>query len=156
MNNIELKLQNLDIALPEAASPAANYVPYVIDEELVYISGQLPISKGKILFTGKLGESISIEDAQKAARLCVLNILSQLNKALDGDLTRVKQCIKLGIFVNASGDFSDHAIVGNGGSNILVDILGNAGKHARFAVGANSLPFNVPVEIDAIFKIKKS
>lgn len=153
MNDISSKLQELNITLPNAAPPAANYVPYMINENLVYISGQLPILDGELAYKGKVGESISIAEATKAAELCVLNILSQLNQAVEGNLDKVKQCLKLGIFVNSVTDFKEHAIVGNGGSDILVKILGDAGKHARFAVGANSLPFDVPVEIDAIFKI---
>lgn len=153
MSNIELKLEELGIELPDAAAPAANYLPYLVEDNLVYISGQLPMLNGEILLKGKLGDNVSIEEGQKAAKLCVLNILSQLKKAVGGNLDNVVQCLKLGIFVNSTSDFTDHAKVGNGGSNILVEILGDAGKHARFAMGANSLPFGVPVEIDAVFKI---
>lgn len=154
MNNIELRLRELDVELPEVAGAAANYVPFVIDQNLVYISGQLPILNGDIIYTGKLGESISIPDAKKAARLCALNILSQIKQALGGDLSRIKKCIKLGIFINATSDFYEHPQVGNGASDLLVEILGDVGKHSRFAMGAGSLPFNVPVEIDAVFRIK--
>jgi len=151
--SVEARLSELNITLPEAAAPAANYVPYLVDEKTVYISGQLPMAEGQIAFKGKVGESISEDDAVQAAKLCAINILAQLKAAI-GDLEKVEKCLKLEIFVNATNDYTDHPKVGNGASNLIVDVLGDAGKHSRFAMGAGSLPFGVPVEIGATFKIK--
>jgi enamine deaminase RidA (YjgF/YER057c/UK114 family) len=149
--NIEENLKKAGITLPVAAAPAANYVAYLVSDDTVYISGQLPIENGKIAYEGKVGKDVDIQTAQKAARACAINILAQLKAALNGDLSKVKQCAKLGIFVNAIDTFKDHAQVGNGASDLIVEILEEKGKHARAAVGSSSLPFGVPVEIDAIF-----
>ena len=151
--NIENKLKELNINLPKAALPAANYVPYLVDNKTIYISGQLPIQDGKIAYQGKIGNNLTEEDGIAAARLCAINILAQL-QAASGNLSNVKQCLKLEIFVNAIDDYADHPKIGNGASDLIVAILGEAGKHSRFAMGAASLPFNVPVEIGAVFKLK--
>ncbi len=153
-NNIEKKLQELGIAIPQALTPVANYVPFVKSANQVFISGQLPIENGEVKYVGKLGEGISIEDGKKAARICALNILANLKNACDGDLDKVVRCVKLGIFVNATPEFTDHPAVGNGASDLMVEIFGDKGKHARFAMGAGSLPRGVSVEIDAVFEIK--
>lgn len=152
---IQKKLEPLGLELPEPAKPAATYDPFVIVDNMVYISGQLPMYKGEIRYQGKVGESISLEDAIKAAELCGLNIVSQLSNAVDGDMSRVKRCVKVGGFVNAVPDFKDHPKVINGVSELLIHLFGNAGRHARFAVGAGSLPFGVAVEVDAIFEISE-
>lgn len=154
MSNIEQKLQSLGITLPTPAAPVANYVGFVKSGNTVFISGQLPLENGKLQFIGKVGTEISADDAKKAARLCAINILAQLKVACDGDLERAVRCIKLGIFVNGEANFKDHPAVANGASDLMVEVLGDAGKHARAAVGSGSLPFGVSVEVDAIFEIK--
>lgn len=153
MSDIATTLHNLGIALPEATRSAGNYVGYVRQGDLVFISGQIPISDGEPQFVGKVPDHISIEEAAEAARLCGINILAQLNAACEGDLNRVGRCVKLGGFVNAGPDFSSQPTVINGCSDLMVAVFGDRGRHARFAVGASSLPFNVAVEVDAIFEI---
>ena len=147
-----LKKLNIEIAKPIA--PVANYVGFNISGNQVFISGQLPIENSKMKYIGKVGKDISIEDAKKAAKLWVINIISQLNAALDEDLEKVGKCVKLGVFVNCQDDFTKHPEVANGASDLMVDIFEDKGRHSRFAVGVGSLPFGVSVEIDAIFEIK--
>lgn len=154
MSKIEAKLSSLGISLPTPAAPVANYVGFVKSGNTVFVSGQLPIEAGKMQFVGKVGSEISAEDAKKAARLCAINILAQLKVACEGDLERVTKCVKLGIFVNGEANFKDHPAVANGASDLMVEVLGDAGKHARAAVGSGSLPFGVSVEVDAIFEVK--
>lgn len=149
---VEARLQEAGIELPAAAAPAANYVPYVMTGNQLFVSGQLPIIEGGESFTGKVGDDAGVETAQRAARACAINILAQAKSAL-GDLERIEQCIKLGGFVNAVPDFTDHPEVINGASNLMVDALGDKGRHARFAVGCGSLPRNVLVEVDAVFAV---
>lgn len=150
---LESKLQALGYELPEVAAPAANYVPYVVSGNLVYVSGQIPFLNGQNMHLGRVGEDLDIEQGVKAAEACALNILAQVNEAVGGDWSRVKQCIKLGGFVNCTPEFTDQPLVINGASNLIGELMGDAGKHARFAVGAPSLPLGVAVEIDAIFEI---
>ncbi|MFP4313090.1 MAG: RidA family protein [Alphaproteobacteria bacterium] len=152
--DIHAKLKDLGYELPQAASPAANYVPYVISGKHIFVAGQIPFLNGQKMHMGKLGDNLQIEDGQEAARACALNILGQVNAAVTGDWSRVKKCVKLGAFVNCTPDFNDHPAVVNGASDLIVAVLGDAGKHARFAVGAPSLPLGVAVEIDAIFEIE--
>ncbi len=154
MSKIEEKLSELGIELPTPAAPVANYVGFVKSGNCVFVSGQLPLEAGKLQFVGKVGSEISAEDAKKAARLCAINILAQLKVACEGDLQRVMKCVKLGIFVNGEANFKDHPAVANGASDLMVEVLGDAGKHARAAVGSGSLPFGVSVEVDAIFEIR--
>ena len=154
MNIIEEKLNNLNIVLPSAPKPAANYIPYVITNNLVFIAGQVPFENGEIKQTGKVGDNIDINTAKNIARICGLNVISVLKDALNGDLSRVTKCVKLGIFVSSTNDFHNQPEVANGASDLMVEIFGDKGKHARFAVGTNSLPRNVPVEVDAIFEFK--
>lgn len=154
MSKIEEKLKSLGIELPTPAAPVANYVGFVKSGNVVFVSGQLPLEAGKLQFVGKVGSEISAEDAKKAARLCAINLLAQVKQACDGDLERVVRCVKLGIFVNGDANFKDHPAVANGASDLMVEVLGDAGKHARAAVGSGSLPFGVAVEVDAIFEIK--
>jgi enamine deaminase RidA (YjgF/YER057c/UK114 family) len=148
------KLKSLRINLPTPAAPVANYVGFVKSGNQVFVSGQLPLENGELKYVGKVGSKISVDDAKKAARLCAINILAQLNSACDGNLDRVVSCIKLGVFVNGDADFTDHPLVANGASDLMVEVLGDAGKHARAAVGSGSLPRGVCVEVDAIFEIK--
>ncbi|MBT3701746.1 MAG: RidA family protein, partial [Alphaproteobacteria bacterium] len=129
------------------------YVPYVISGNLVYVSGQVPVVDGEVKFKGKVGDDVDVATAAQAARACALNIIAQVKAACDGDLDRVNRCIRLGGFINATADFTEQPQVINGASDLLVEIFGDAGRHARFAVGAGSLPLGVAVEIDAIFEI---
>ena len=152
-NKINQKLEELSIKLPQPIAPVANYVPFVKSGNQIFISGQLPIENGEVKFVGKLGENISIEEGQKAARLCAINILANLKIACDGNLDKVIKCVKLGIFVNAAADFTNHPIVANGASDLMVEVFEDQGKHSRFAMGAGSLPRGVAVEVDAIFEI---
>ncbi len=150
---IDARLKELGITLPAAATPAANYVPTVQSGKLVYIAGQIPLEGGQTKFVGKLGKDVSLEDGQKSARLCALNILAHLRNACGGDLDRVKRCVRVGGFVNCLPEFVDQPQVINGASDLLVAVFGDAGKHARAAVGVASLPRGVSVEVDAIFEI---
>lgn len=150
---IEARLKELGVTLPAAPTPAANYVPAVRSGDLLFIAGQLPIEGGKPAYLGKLGADVTIENGQKSARLCAVNILAQVKAALDGDLDRVKRCVRVGGFVNATPDFTDHATVINGASDLLVQVLGDAGKHARAAVGCGSLPRGAATEVEAVFEV---
>lgn len=155
MSDIKTKLKALGFTLPAAAAPAANYVPYVVSGNQIFVAGQIPFLNGEKMHMGRLGDGLEIEDGQKAAQACALNILAQVNAAVDGDWSRVVRCVKLGAFVSCKPDFTDHPAVVNGASDLMVEVMGDAGKHARFAVGAPSLPLGVAVEIDAIFEIKE-
>ncbi|MDJ1638658.1 RidA family protein [Rhizobium rhizogenes] len=152
-NAIEGRLKELGIVLPQAAAPAANYVPYVISGNLLYLSGQLPAENGKVGVTGHLGKDVDVAGGQRAAELCAINILAQAKAALDGDLSRIKRLIKLNGFVASVPEFVEQHLVINGASNLLANVLGEAGKHARAAVGMAALPLNAAVEIDAILEI---
>ena len=154
MNSIDQKIADLGLTLPEAAAPVANYVPYVKSGNLVYISGQ--VSKiGDNAIGGRLGEGLTVEQGQEAAKLSALNLIAQIKAACDGDLTRVKRIVKLGGFVQAlpTATGADIPKVINGCSDIMVAVFGDKGRHARFAVSAPSLPLDVAVEIDAIVEI---
>lgn len=153
MSKIESRLKELGIQLPAPNAPVANYVPYVVSGKLVFISGQVTIAPDGIKYVGKLGAEISLEDGKAAARLCAVNLLAQLKAACGGDLDRVTRCVKLGVFVNATADFTQHPEVGNGASDLIVAALGDAGKHSRAATGAGSLPRGVAVEVDGVFEI---
>lgn len=150
---IDSRLAELGIELPEATAPVANYVPYALSGNTVYISGQVPILGGKFKYTGKLGGDVSIDDGYQAARLCALNVIAQVKAACGGDLDRVVRCLKLGGFVNSTPDFGDQPKIINGASDLMVEVFEDKGRHARFAVSAASLPFNVAVEVDAVFEI---
>jgi len=150
--NIEKKLKELKINLPNAPDPVGAYVAYKKINSLLYISGQLPISPDGKLLKGKVGKDLNLEDAQNAARFCTINILAQVKKALDGDLNKVKNCIKITGFVNSTDDFYDQPKVINPASEMISNLFGNSGKHARAAVSTNSLPLGAAVEIDAIFE----
>ena len=149
----ETRLAELGITLPAAAAPAANYVPYVISGAMLYISGQLPIKDGKLAYLGRLGDGVSVEDGYQAARLCAINIIAQISQATVGNLYRVKRIVRLGGFVACVADFTDQPKVVNGASDLIVEVFGDVGRHARTAVGAPSLPLNVPVEIDCIVEL---
>ena len=146
-------LKKLNIQLPEAPSPVGAYVAYKKVNKLLFISGQLPISSDGKIIRGKIGKDLSLEDGQKASKLCAINIIAQVKKALNGDLNRVKNCIKITGFVNSTDNFTDQPKVINPASETLSAIFGNNGKHTRAAISANSLPLDAAVEIDAIFEI---
>ncbi len=150
---IEQRLADLGIELPAAASPAANYIPYVVTGNLVFVAGQITLWNGEIKFKGRVGDDLSVDDGYQAARLCGLNLLAQIREAAGGDLDRVKQVVKLGGFVNSTPDFTDQPEVVNGASDLMVEVFGEAGKHARFALSAGALPRNVAVEVDGIFEL---
>ncbi len=152
MSDIDARLAELGIALPQAAPPAANYVPTLITGNQLIISGQLPMQDGALKITGQLGNDVSLEEGVEAARLCAINILAQIKRALDG-FDRFERLLKLGGFVNAPASFTDHPQVINGASDLMVAVLADAGRHTRFAVGAAGLPFNAAVEIDALVEI---
>lgn len=154
MSTIDQKLAELGITLPVPAKPVANYVGWVKTGNLVFTSGQVTLEDGKIIYQGKVGKDFSTEDAAKAARLCAINIISQLKDACGGDLSRVKQIVKVVGFVNAVPDFNEQPKVINGASDLFVAVFGDKGKHARSAVGAGSLPLNVAVEVEAIAEIE--
>ena len=149
---IEARLAELGITLPEGSVPQANYVPYTISGNLVFISGQVAVLNGEMI-TGKLGANVDIETGQKAARVCALNLISHLKSACGGDLDRVKKCLKLGGFVQGTPDFTSAPAVVNGASDLMVDVFGDTGKHARFAVAVACLPLDTAVEVDGVFEI---
>ena len=151
--NIENKLRELKIELPNAPDPVGAYVAFKKINNLLFISGQLPISKDGEMIKGKIGNDLTLEDGQKASKLCVINILAQVKKALNGDLDKVKNCIKITGFVNSTDDFKDQPKVINPASETLSTVFGVKGKHTRAAISSNSLPLGAAVEIDAIFEI---
>ena len=150
---IDARLEELGIELPQAAAAVANYVPYVVTGNMVFVSGQVTIDNGELKYQGKLGSDLSVEQGQEAARLCALNIIAQLKQACGGDLDRVQRIVKLGGFVNSTPDFTDQPKVINGASDLMVEVFGDKGKHARAAVSAGALPVGVSVEVDAVAEI---
>jgi enamine deaminase RidA (YjgF/YER057c/UK114 family) len=148
----EEKLKELGIILSEAPKPLGSYVPCVQTGNLLFLSGMLPLKDGKLIKTGKLGESVSIEEAQEDARQCVINALSVLKSHL-GSLDKIKKCVKLNGYVASSQDFTEQPKVLNAASDLLFEIFGEAGRHARAAVGVSVLPLNSPIEIDFIFEV---
>jgi len=150
---IEARLRKLGIALPEPAAPLANYVPFTVENGLVVVSGQIPMRLGQIAYTGKLGHAVSVEDGQAAARLCLVNVLAQLRAACDGDLDRVRRVLRLGGFIAAAPEFTEHARVMNGASDLAVEVFGEAGRHARSTIGVPSLPSDAAVEVEGLFAI---
>jgi enamine deaminase RidA (YjgF/YER057c/UK114 family) len=151
-STISQKLDALGISLPKAAVPAANYLPTRTTGNLLFTSGQLPLRDGALVHEGLLGRDLTVEQGQEAARWCAINILAQAQAAL-GDLEKIKRIVKIAIFVASMPEFTEQHLVGNGASNLLADVLGDAGRHARSAVGTASLPLNAPVEIEAIIEV---
>jgi enamine deaminase RidA (YjgF/YER057c/UK114 family) len=151
---IESLLRERKIELPQASTPAANYVPVVRSGNLLFVSGQVCQWNGERRFIGKLGREITLEDGQQAARLCALNIVAHVRAALDGDLDRVVRVVRLGGFVNSADDFIQQPLVVNGASDLMVEIFGDAGRHARAAVGVNALPGGVAVEVEAVVEVR--
>ena len=150
---IDARLKELDIILPSPPAPVASYVPYVVSGNLVFISGQVTLAAGGLKYVGTVGKEITVDDGKAAAQLCAVNVLAQLNAACGGDLERVTRCVKVTVFVNAVPGFTQHPEIANGASDLIVEVFGEAGKHARAAVGAGSLPRNVACEVEAIFEI---
>lgn len=153
MDAYQEKLAELGITLPKAAAPVGNYVGYVVNGTTVTVSGQLPLENGAIAVQGRLGASLTVEDGYRAGRLCAINLLAQLRAACGGRLDRVRQVVRLGGFVCAAPDFVDAPKCVNGASDLMVDVFGQAGRHARFAVGVATLPGGAAVEVDGTFEI---
>lgn len=151
--SIAARLAELGITLPEAAAPVAAYTPVVVARGMAHVSGQLPFVNGKLV-TGRLGEDVSVEAGTDAARACGLMILAQLQAAL-GSLDRVERVVKLGAFVNSTGDFTDQPRVANGASELMQAVFGDAGRHARAAVGVPALPLGAAVEVDAVVEVRE-
>ena len=150
---IEQRLAAHGLELPEAPAPAVNYVPFTTSGRLLFVAGQLPFRSGQLAVAGRLGADVSLEQGQEAARLCALNLLAQAKAACGGDLARLARCLKLGGFVSCTPEFADHPAVINGASDLMVQAMGEAGQHARFAVGCASLPRNAAVEVEGIFEL---
>ena len=150
---IDARLRELGIEVPEAAAPVANYVAHVMSGKLCFVSGQVTVQGGAFKHQGKLGAEISVEEGYQAARLCAINIVSQLRAACGGDLDKVARVVKLVGFVNSTPDFTDQPKVVNGASDLMVEVFGDAGRHTRLAVGTNTLPLNACVEVSGIFAI---
>ena len=147
---VEAKLKDLGIVLPTPAAPIANYVGFNVTGNLVVVSGQIPLQDGKIVFTGKMG-AVPVETAVQAARLCFINLLAQV-KAAVGDLDRVTKVVRLGGFIAAPADFTQHAVIMNGASDLCVEVFGDAGRHARTTIGVPSLPGDATVEVEGMFE----
>ncbi len=150
---IEAKLAELGITLPQPMPPIATYVPYVITGNLVVISGQVPAVDGKVSVIGKLGDSVSIEDGQRAAQRCFINVLAHLKIAAGGDLDRVRRVVRLGGFIASTASFTEHARVMNGASDLAVAVFGEAGRHARSTIGVAGLPLDAAVEVEGMFEL---
>jgi enamine deaminase RidA (YjgF/YER057c/UK114 family) len=150
---VESRLKDLGITLPVPPAPVASYVPYVVSGNLVFISGQVTAAPDGLKYVGIVGKEISIEEGKAAARLCAINLIAQVKAAAGGDLDRVKRCVKVTVFVNAVPGFTQHPEVANGASDLFVEAFGDAGRHARAAVGAGSLPRNVATEVEAVFEL---
>lgn len=154
MATIEARLKELGIALPEAAAPVGSYVPFVVSGNLIFVSGQITLKDGTPQYIGKLGDTIPVADGYQAARLCGLNLLAQAKAACGGNLDAIMRVVKLSGFVNCTPDFMDHPKVINGASDLMVEVFGDRGRHARAAVGAPSLPLGVATEVEAVFEAK--
>jgi enamine deaminase RidA (YjgF/YER057c/UK114 family) len=152
-HRIAERLRHLAIELPQPSSPGANYVPFVRTGDLVFLTGQLSQWNGERRFIGKLGREFGVAEGQQAARLCALNLLAHLKAALDGDLDRVARCVRVAAFVNSTPDFVAQSQVVNGASDLFVDLFGEAGRHSRMAVGVSALPYDVAVEVEAVFEV---
>ena len=151
--HVEARLDELGIVLPKPTAPVANYVPFVTACNLVFVSGQGAVGPNGLEYLGRVGDNVSLEDGQKSARMCALNLIAQVKAACVNDLDRVIRCVRLGGFVNCTDDFTDQPLVINGASDLMVDVFGNTGRHARTAVGVNTLPLGLSVEVDGVFEI---
>jgi enamine deaminase RidA (YjgF/YER057c/UK114 family) len=151
---IEARMRELGIELPQPSAPGANYVPYVRTGDLLFVTGQLAQWNGERRFVGKLGQAFGVPEGQAAARLCALNVLAHVRAALAGGLDRVTRCVRLAGFVNSTPDFTGQSQVMNGASDVFVDVFGEAGRHARMAVGVSALPYDVAVEVEGTFEVR--
>jgi enamine deaminase RidA (YjgF/YER057c/UK114 family) len=154
-SRIEARLSEIGITLPPPGAPGGNYVPFVVVGELAFMAGQVAREAGKMKYTGKVGRDLTVEQGQAAARLCAVNLLAQLKAACAGDLDRVERCVRLGGFVNSAPEFTEHPKVVNGASDLMVEVFGERGQHARTAVGVAALPMDSAVEVEAIFLLKR-
>ena len=154
MHLFEENIKNLGLNIPELPKALANYVPYKIVGKTMYISGAAPVQNGELIYKGKVGSDVTVEDGIKAARLCVTNIIAAVKTGLEGDWDKLDSFVKLTGFVNCQDDFTDQPKIINGASDMLVEIFGDQGRHARVAVGSNALPLGISVEIDAIVQLK--
>jgi enamine deaminase RidA (YjgF/YER057c/UK114 family) len=155
-SRIDQKLRDLGIELPLASTPGANYVPFHFVGNLLFLTGQLCQWNGERRFIGKLGREFGVEQGQQAARMCALNLIAHARVALDGDLDRVVRCVRLAGFVNSMPTFSGQSQVVNGASDVFVEVFEEAGRHTRMAVGVSALPYDVAVEVEALFEVSKS
>jgi len=153
VETVEQRLKDMGILLPEPAAPAANYAPFITTGKVIFVSGQITILNGELQYQGKVGDTLSAEDGYQAARICAINLIAQVKKACYGNLELVTQVVKLGGFVNCTSEFTDQPKVINGASDLIAKAFGENGKHARFAVGASSLPLGVAVEVDGVFEM---
>ena len=153
MSLIEKRLKDLGVVLPEPVAPVANYVPYVISGNLLFVAGQIPLVAGKPLALGQLGAGVSIEQGAACAHQCAINVIAQIKAACEGELDRVKRIVKLVCFVSAAPHFVQVPMVANGASDLMVAVFGDIGRHARSSVGCSTLPLDVPVEVEAIVEI---
>jgi len=151
---IENRLKNLGVTLPAAAAPAGSYVPYTQSGKVIFTAGQLPLKDGKLAVTGLLGRDVQTAEGQQAAKLCAINVLAQAKAAAGGDLGRITRLVKITVFVASAPDFAEQHLVANGASDFLVEVLGEAGKHARSAVGVAALPLNAAVEVEAVLEVE--
>ena len=154
MHSFEENIKNLGLKIPELPKALANYVPYKIVGKTMYISGQAPVKNGELIYKGKVGSDISVEDGIEAARLCVINIIAAVKTGLEGDWSKLDSFVKLTGYVNCQDTFTDQPKIINGASDMLVEIFGDQGRHSRVAVGSNALPLGIAVEIDAIVQLK--
>jgi enamine deaminase RidA (YjgF/YER057c/UK114 family) len=153
MSSIAGRLERLGIILPEPPKPVASYVGYVREGNLVFISGQLPFVGGKLGKTGIVGRDVTVAEATAEARVCAINLLAQARAACGGDLDRIRRCVRLGAFIACGSDFAEHPKIVNGASDLMFEVLGEAGQHARTSVGVASLPMQACVEVEAIFAV---
>mgnify|MGYP001312958455 FL=1 len=154
MHLFDENIKNLGLNIPDLPKALANYVPYKLIGKTIYISGQAPVQNGELIYKGKVGSDISIEEGIEAAKLCVINIIAALKTGLEGDWDKLDSFVKLTGFVNCQDNFTDQPKIINGASDMLVEIFGDQGRHARVAVGSNALPLGIAVEIDAIAQLK--
>jgi enamine deaminase RidA (YjgF/YER057c/UK114 family) len=154
MHLFEENIKNLGLNIPDLPKALANYVPYKIVDKTMYISGQAPVQNGELIYKGKVGSDIAVEDGIEAAKLCVINIIAAVNTGLKGDWDKLDSFVKLTGYVNCQDNFTDQPKIINGASDLLVDIFGDQGRHTRVAVGSNALPLGIAVEIDAIVQLK--
>ena len=154
MHLFEENIKNLGLNIPELPKALANYVPYKIVGKTMYISGQAPLKNGELVYKGKVGSDISVEDGIEAAKLCVINIIAAVKTGLEGDWSKLDNFVKLTGYVNCQDTFTDQPKIINGASDMLVEIFGDQGRHSRVAVGSNALPLGIAVEIDAIVQLK--